>query len=62
MFVYTLVFVIKAIIVASLGIETEKIAHLVFIKREGAGIRIGVFVILIKFASIAACLVLMTVF
>ena len=61
MLVNAFVFVVVAIVRASLRVHTEKVAHLVLVERERAGIIVSIFVVLIKFAAFAACLVLNSV-
>ena len=58
---YALIFVVISVIWAPLGIHSEKITHLILIQRERAGIVVRIFVVLIKFARFAACLVLYSV-
>ena len=62
MFLNAFVFVVVAIVRASFGIEAEKIAHFVLVKREGAGVAVGIFIVLIKFAAFAARLMLDPIF
>ena len=57
----TLIFVVIAVIMATAGVHTEKVAHLVLVKRKRAGIVVGIFVILIKFTALTARLKLVTV-
>jgi hypothetical protein len=59
---HAFVFVVVAVVGASLGIKTEEITHFILIQREGAGISVDIFIVLIEFAAFTARFVLDPVF
>ena len=59
--VNALILIVIAVVMAAARPHTEEVAHLVLIKRERAGVAIGVFIVLIEFAAIAARLMLYSV-
>ena len=62
LFMNALILVIITVIRATRCIETEKIGHFILVKRQRAGVGIGIFVILIEFAALTIRLVLNSVF
>ena len=59
---HALILVVITVIRTPLGVISEKIYHLVLVKREIAGIFLGIFVVFIELAALAACLMLISVF
>lgn len=57
-----LILVVITVIRTPLGVISEKVYHLVLVKREVAGILLGVLVVNVKFARFTACRVLISVF
>jgi hypothetical protein len=49
---YTLIFVVIAVIFAALRKTAHILDHLVLIERKGAGIRVGVFVVIVEFTAL----------
>ena len=52
--VYALIFVIVTVVFTAVCITPEKVAHLVFVKAQRAGIFLGVLVIYVEFAAFTA--------
>ena len=59
---HALILVVITVVRTRLRVVSEKIYHLVLVKREIAGIFIGIFVVNVKFAGLAVCRVLISVF
>ena len=60
--VYTFIFVVEFIVVATLGAAADKGAHLVLIKSHRAGIGIGILVVIVVLTALAGGGVVSTVF
>ena len=52
--VYTLVFVVKTVVFAPVGIASEKVTHLILVKAQRAGILLGIFVVYVELAALTA--------
>jgi len=59
--VHALIFIVEFIVMATARVKGQKFTHFVLIKREGAGISIGILVIFIVLAALAAWLLLYSV-
>ena len=50
---YALIFVVKSVIRASLGVSAKKIYHFILVKRNTANVCVEIFVIVVKFTAFA---------
>ena len=50
--VYALIFVVEAVVFASLGVAAKKVLHLVLIKTERAGVLVGILVVNVEFTAL----------
>ena len=59
---HAFILVVISVVWTFFGLFAKEVDHIVLIKVEIASIAVGIFVILIEFTAIAACLVLISVF